>query len=147
MTKKETFCEAEKRRFDKMNKFQLPNRFKKIGWSVVILAFLLMIANKFIDQTTWIKPLLRNLMVVGLLLISLAKEKIDDELVQNMRAQSYRMAFIFGVIYAVVQPTVEYGVDALFSKEPSLGFSYFQLLIFMLFVQLAFFESLKRYNS
>ena len=142
---KESFCESERKRLDKMNKFQLPHRFKRIGWIVVILAFALMIAKKFVDEPSWVKPVLTNLMIVGFLLISLAKEKMEDELIDKLRAQSYRLAFILGVVYSLVQPYVEYSVDSLLNQEKAeMGFSYFQVLIFMLLVQIMFFTNLKR---
>ncbi|MFD2567591.1 hypothetical protein [Pseudotenacibaculum haliotis] len=142
---KESFCESERKRLDKMNKFQLAHRFKRIGWVIVIIAFVLMIAKKFVDEPSWVKPVLTNLMIVGFLLISLAKEKVEDELIDKLRAQSYRLAFILGVVYSLVQPYVEYGVDYLFNQEKAeMGFSYFQVLIFMLLVQIMFFTNLKR---
>ncbi len=142
---KESFCESERKRLDKMNKFQLAHRFKRIGWIVVIIAFVLMIVKKFVDEPSWVKPVLTNLMIVGFLLISLAKEKVEDELIDKLRAQSYRLAFILGVVYSLVQPYVEYGVDYLFNQEKAeMGFSYFQVLIFMLLVQIMFFTNLKR---
>lgn len=139
------FCESEGKRLDKMNKFQLPHRFKRIGWSVVIIAFLLMIAKKFVDEPTWVKPVLTNVMIIGFLLVSLAKEKIEDELITKLRSQSYRLAFIFGVVYSLVQPYVNYGFDVLINQEEaSMDFGYFQVLIFMLLVQIMFFANLKR---
>lgn len=139
------FCESEKRKLDKLNKFQLHHRFKRIGWSIVIIAFLLMIAKKFVDEPTWVKPALTNLMIIGLLMVSLAKEKIEDELIVKLRSQSYRLAFIFGVVYSLVQPYIEYGVDYLVnSQKEDSGFSYFQVLLFMLVVQIMFFAQFKR---
>ena len=139
------FCEGERRRLDKLNNFQLPNQYKKIGWYFVLFIFLLMIAKKFVEEPTWVKPVLKNLMIIGFLVISLAKEKIEDELIVKLRSQSYRLAFILGVIYSLVQPYIEYAVDyALNSDNPTMGFSYFQVLIFMLIVQIGFFEQFKR---
>lgn len=141
---KTTFCEAERNRLDKMNKFQLPHKYKKIGWSIVIIAFLLMIAKKFFDEPEWVKPVLRNLMIVGMLLISLSKEKIEDELIQNVRSQSYRLAFIWGVIYALVLPYIDLGVDYIMNvKTPTLNFDYFQIILSMLLVQILFFYTIK----
>lgn len=140
------FCESERKRLDKLNNFQLPNQYKKIGWYFVLFIFLLMIAKKFVEEPSWVKPVLRNCMIVGFLIISLAKEKVEDELLVKLRAQSYRLAFVFGVIYSLVQPYIELGVDTLLnSDQASMGFSYFQTLIFMLVVQIGFFEQFKRY--
>jgi hypothetical protein len=139
------FCESERKRMNWLNSFQLPNQYKKIGWYFVLLVFILMIAKKFIDEPNWIKPVLKNAMILGFLIISLSKEKIEDELITKLRAQSYRLAFVFAVVYSLVQPYIEYGVDYLFNtNEVSMGFSYFQVLIFMLVVQIGFFEQFKR---
>lgn len=139
------FCESERKRIEKLNNFQLPNRYKKIGWYFVLFVFILMIAKKFVEEPSWVKPLLNNSMILGFLIISLAKETIEDELIVKLRAQSYRLAFVFGVIYSLVQPYIEYGVDYLFNTDQaSMGFSYFQTLIFMLVVQIGFFEQFKR---
>ena len=140
------FCEGERKRLDRLNNFQLPNRYKRIGWYFVLFVFLLMVAKKFFDEPSWVKPVLRNAMIVGFLVISLAREKIEDELIVKLRAQSYRLAFVFGVIYSLVQPYIELGVDYLLNSDhASMGFSYFQTLIFMLIVQIGFFEQFKRY--
>jgi hypothetical protein len=142
------FCESERKRLEKMNKFQLSNRFKKIGWIVVLFAFALMIAKKFVDEPTWVKPILTNLMIVGFLLVSLAKEKVEDELIVKLRAQSYRLAFVLGVLYSLVQPYIEYAVDYLIDgDEASFGFGYFQVLLFMLLVQIMFFAQFKRLHG
>lgn len=143
---KETFCEAERRRLDKLNKFQLSHKFKKVGWFIVLMSFSLMIVKTFFDEPAWVKTILNNIFLLGLLIVSVSKEKVEDELIVSLRTQSYRLAFTIGVLYAVIQPAIEYLVDSLLQKEPSLGFSYFQVLIFMLFIQLAFFESLKKYS-
>lgn len=143
---KESYCEKERSRLEKMYNFQLPNRFKKVGWGVVIGAFILMIVKKFVDEPSWVKPLLSNIFIIGFLIISLSKEKIEDEFIDSLRSKSYRLAFVMGVIYSVIQPYVEYGVDYLIHGEVSeSGFSYFQVLVFMLIVQITFFYQLKRY--
>lgn len=140
-------CESEKRRLDKMNKFQLSHQFKKIGWSIVIVAFMLMIAKKFIDEPSWVKPVLKNIMIFGLLLVSLAKEKIEDEMIEKLRAQSYRLAFIIGVFYSFVLPYIGYAVDYFMGKEDlKLDNDYFTIMLSMLFVQIMFFSVFKRAN-
>ncbi len=142
------FCESEEKRLERLNRFQLSNGFKKIGWGIVLISFLLMIAKRFFEEPEWVKPLLTNIMILGFLLISIAKDKVEDELIIKLRAQSYRLALIFGVIYSLVQPYIEYGVEYLLnSGEANMSFSYFQLLIFMLVVQIAFFEQFKRSHS
>lgn len=144
---KESLCERERSQIERMNKFQLPNSFKKIGYYIAFGAFALMIAKKFFEEPMWVKPALRWTLLIGMLIISLAKDKIEDEFIDSLRSQSYRLAFILAVLYSLVQPFINYGVGILFDANEKLeGFSYFQVLFFMLLIQLLFFFQLKRFN-
>tara|TARA_R100000789_G_C2961383_1_gene138042 strand:- start:167 stop:613 length:447 start_codon:yes stop_codon:yes gene_type:complete len=146
---KQSFCDKERNRIEKMNKFQLAYKYKRVGIIIAITAFSLMIAKKFIDEPDWVKPILSNLLLIGFLIISISKDKIEDEYIDSLRAQSYRLAFILSVIYSLIQPLVNYGVDFLLNEEPKAfyDFDYFQVLFFMLVVQIMFFTQMKRYNS
>lgn len=107
--------------------------------------FALMIAKKFVDEPTWVKPLLRNVMILGFLIVSISKEKIEDELMANLRSISYRLAIIIGVLYAMVQPYVTYAIETLIDPEGAkFDNSYFQVLLYILLVQIMFFAALKR---
>ncbi len=134
--------EWEKRNLERMRKFQLPNRYKSIGVVVAVIAFLAIIGGKFIeDEPSWIKQFLSNVLLVGFLLISVSKEKIEDEMIATIRMQSYSLAFILGVLYSIIQPYITYGVELLINpKDATTDMSYFQVLIFMLLVQLMFFH-------
>jgi hypothetical protein len=139
------YWDRDNERLERMSKFQLPNRYKKIGWIIVVIAFVLMVAKKFIDEPSWLKPFFINMLIIGFLLVSLAKEKIEDELIVKLRAQSYRFAFVFGVVYSLTQPYINYAVSYLFdSEKASIDFTYFQVLIFMLIVQILSFRQFKR---
>jgi hypothetical protein len=83
---KQTICERERSHLDKMNKFQLGNQFKKIGYMIAIGAFILMIGRKYIEDSEWIRPILHGILLIGLLVIFLAKEKIEDELMDSLRS-------------------------------------------------------------
>ena len=87
-------------------------------------------------------------MKVSALIISLSKEKVEDEFIDSLRSQSYRLAFVMAIVYSLVQPLINYGVGTLLNQDDELqGFSYFQVLFFMLIVQLMFFWQLKRMNK
>ncbi len=145
---KQSLCERERSHLEKMNKFQLSNQFKKIGIIIAIGTFILMIGRKYIDNSEWIRPILHGVLLIGLLLISLAKEKLEDEFIDSLRAQSYRIAFILVIIYSLVQPLINFGVGYLLNQDDKLeGFSYFQILFYMLIVQLLVFWQLKRLNK
>ena len=89
---KQSICEKEKSYVEKMNKFQLHHKYKKVGYIISFSAFALMIAKKFVDEPNWVKPVLSGILLVGMLLISLAKEKLEDEYLDSLRSQSYRIA-------------------------------------------------------
>lgn len=138
-------CEWERNKLQRWGKFQLPNAYKKIGWGIIIGTFLLMIAKKFVEEPTWVKPVLRNIMLLGFLMVSISKEKIEDELMASLRATSYRLALIIGVLYALVQPYVTYAIESLLDPgNAELDNGYFQVLLYILLVQILFFNALKR---
>ncbi|MEN8702975.1 MAG: hypothetical protein ABF265_09820 [Polaribacter sp.] len=144
---KQSICEKEKSYVEKMNKFQLQHKYKKVGYIISFSAFALMIAKKFIDEPNWVKPVLSGILLVGMLLISLAKEKLEDEYLESLRSQSYRIAFILVILYALIQPFINFGVGLLFDESEKLeGLNYFQILFYMLVVQLMVFWQLKRMN-
>lgn len=145
---KQSFCERERSYIEKMNKFQLSNKFKIVGYYFAFGIFALMIAKGFFDEPTWVKPTLNGLLLLGMLLISISKDKIEDEFIENLRSQSYRIAFILAILYSLLQPFINYTVGLLFDKNETMeGFSYFQVLFYMLVVQLMVFWQLKRMNK
>lgn len=141
---------CEQRKFQKLIKFRLPHRFMSIGIAVVLLAIALMFVRAFaIDgETEWLKQLLQKTLLVGMLIMSLSKDKIEDEMTLSLRAQSYAVAFVIGVIYALVMPYVEFGVsNAVHSGgEAFKDLGDFQVLLFMLMIQLMFYHNLKRFR-
>jgi len=129
-----------------LSKVQLSNSYKKIGFLITVLSFVVMIAFKFIDdEPLWIKQILKQAMIIGLLIISLSKERIEDELIESLRSKSYALAFIIGVGYTMLQPLANYIVDLILGKQDSpTEIGYVQVILFMLLIQVGFFEVLKR---
>jgi len=134
--------EWDKKNLERMKKIQLPNQYKSIGVVIAAVAFFVMIGMKFIDdEPTWIKEVLINGILVGFLLISISKEKVEDEMIATIRMQSYSLAFILGVLYSLIQPYINYGVELLIDpQDAATDMSYFQVLVFMLLIQLMFFH-------
>ena len=141
-----TFCERDRQQLNRMLKFRLPAYYFKVGIGLFLLSFSYMIVHKaFSIELEFIRSLARSCMVVGLLFCSLAREPFEDERTRLIRAQSYSLAFIIGVIYAVVQPFINYGVDQLIGKPADLNDNgVIGILVFMLFIQLGFFYSFKK---
>ena len=145
---KQTICERERSHLEKMNKFQLGNQFKRIGFIIAIGTFSLMIIRKYIENSEWTRPILHAILLVGLLVISLSKEKLEDEFIDSLRAQSYRIAFILVIVYSLLQPVINYVVGYILNENEEMkSFGYFQVLFFMLVVQLMVFWQLKRLNK
>ncbi|SRX73645.1 hypothetical protein [Aequorivita antarctica] len=147
---KQKFCEAEERRLNWLINFKLPNYWKKIGWGILVVSLALILSTKFIDgDFDLLKSILKKAMLIGLLIVTISREKIEDEFIENLRSKSFSLAFIFGVIYVLAQPVVNYIVSLILQSEKAnyedLGD--FQILWFLLVVYLTAFWSLKRRNA
>lgn len=129
-----------------LSKFQLPHPFKKVGVGIVVLSFVLLTVIKFIDtEPSWMRLFLKHVMIVGLLVISISREKIEDELIEILRSKSYALAFIIGVVYTMLQPVVNYVVNMILGTQEEVdNVYYFEVLLFMLLIQVGFYELLKR---
>ncbi len=146
----EKFVDCERKRMQKFINFRLPHRFMTIGIAVVLLSIVMMFVRAFAmeGETEWLKELLQKTMLVGMLIMSLSKDKVEDEMTVSLRAQSYAIAFVTGVIYALVMPYVEFGVSNVVHSggETLKDLGDFQVLLFMLMIQLMFYHNLKRYR-
>ena len=146
----EKFVECERNRFYKLINFRLPHRFMSVGIAIVLLSIIMMFVRAFAMEgdTIWLKLLLQKTLLVGLLIMSLSKDKIEDEMTITLRAQSYAIGFVIGVLYALIMPYVEFGVSNVVNSggESFKDLGDFQVLLFMLMIQLMFYHNLKRYR-
>ncbi|OZV68138.1 hypothetical protein CA834_10860 [Winogradskyella aurantia] len=121
-----------------------------VGLAIALLSVLMMFIRAFVldGELEWLKLLLQKTLLVGMLIMSLSKDKIEDEMTMGLRSQSYAIAFIVGVIYSLVMPYVEYGVSNVVHSggEVYKDLGDFQVLLFMLMIQLMFYHTLKRYR-
>ena len=146
----EKIINCERKQFHKFINFRLPHRFLVIGITIALLSIVMMFVRAFAmeGETEWLKLLLQKTLLVGMLVMSLSKDKIEDEMTISLRAQSYAIAFVIGVIYALVMPYVEFGVSNVVHSggESFKDLGDFQILLFMLMIQLMFYHNLKRYR-
>lgn len=142
---------------DKINKFtgyQLPHKFKIVGLVLFIVSIFLIISSfkiYFIDikyQDLFERIALTG-MVLGLLMISISKEKVEDELIAKIRTQSYNYAVIGTVLFYLTFPFVVLIVESLFSSMPKIeGSKDVSVLSVMLMMQILTFRKLKKaYNE
>jgi membrane-bound ClpP family serine protease len=146
---KKSFVDCERNRLQRLLNFRLPTAFKRLGVILLVIAFVLFFFRiQFPDQGELLRGIGRKVFIVGLLFMSLARDKEEDEMTIALRAQSYAVAFIVGVVYAIIMPYVEFGVSNVVHDggEAYKDLGDFQVLSFMLMIQLGIYHTLKRYR-
>jgi hypothetical protein len=145
---RKNFIECERKGLNKLINFRLPHYFHKLGMLLVGASILMFFVRAFVleGETEVLRQVFKKVLLIGMLLMSVARDKEEDELITKLRMQSYTYAFISGVIYAIVMPYVDLGVSSLVhgGGEVYKDLGDFQVLMFMLFVQLLCFMTLKR---
>ena len=123
----------------------LPNKFKKLGWVIVLLAilFALVAGAGFIPLEASVKVSMRhgllNVLILGMLLIAWAKDSVEDELTLLIRFRVLGSAFIWAVLLVIIKPFI----DMLFQDSISeMGGQ--QLVLSMLFYYLMVYNIQKR---
>ena len=147
---KQRFIDCERKRLNRIVNFRLSHKFMVIGIAIAGLSFVLLLVRRYgmEGDTEWFRAILRKTLVVGLLIMSLSKDKQEDEMTMMLRSQSYAIAFVIGVIYALVMPYVDFGVGNVLKPEGEVfkDLGVFQTLLFMLLIQLMFYHYLKRFR-
>jgi len=147
-TKKIMDC--ERKRFNKMINYRLPRVFMTIGLAIVAISIITMFIRAFAMEgdTLWLKEIAKKGLLVGMLFMSVSRDKEEDEMTIALQSQSYAMAMVAGVVYALVMPYVEFGVSNAVNSggEVLKDLGDFQVLLFMLMIQLMFYHNLKRYR-
>lgn len=139
--------DCERSTIQKILDFRLPRYFRTLGIVLFAISFLFMfLKSSFPEYTSEIKEGAKRLMLIAMLFMSMAKDKEEDELTILLRGQSYAAAFILGIVYALVMPYVEYGVSNLMNSEAEAfkELGDFQILLFMLMIQLMYYHILKK---
>jgi len=109
----EKIMDCERERLNKITNFRLPHTFWTIGMVVTGLSIVTMFVRAFVMEgdTEWLRELAKKGLLVGMLLMSISKDKEEDELTIKLRMQSYTFAFVVGVAYALIMPYIEFGVS------------------------------------
>ncbi|MDL2239118.1 hypothetical protein LJC25_00840 [Bacteroidales bacterium OttesenSCG-928-K03] len=127
--------------------YLLPNYFKKIGWCIVVPGIIILLLGLFkvgnlnfsfkfigfeemffedmrfgIVDADFINTIIPIIIIVGLLFITFAKEKIEDEMITQLREKSFAWAV---KVYAIILI-----VGILFTYQ----FSYLYFLAGMIYV-------------
>lgn len=134
---------------ERLTSYQLPNRYVKIGFTLTILSFLAIIGIKMAGGADSYRFIAKQLMLVGLLLVSISRDKEEDELIVKLRMQSYSFAFIVAIIYALWLPVLDYLIDAgMVGEQPTYDeLGDFMILWLLLSIQVFSFYALKRSHT
>ena len=145
---------GEIEKIEKITGYQLPNKFKIVGLVLFIVSVLSIITSlklylvgvKYYDL---FERIALTTMVLGLLVISVSREKIEDELIAKIRLQSYNYAVIGTVLLYLMLPFIHYAIIFSFSSMPKMeGSKDISILGLLLSVQIITFRKLKKaYNE
>lgn len=146
----EQYMQKEQKALLRLIAFRLPKWFMTIGISISLVSILLMFFREtlFGEASNVIKEGLQKILLVGMLIMSLTKDNEEDEMTMQLRMNSYAWGFITGVLYALIMPFVEFGVGSVIngSSETYSNLGDYQVLLFMLLVQLMSYHVLKRFR-
>ncbi len=121
----------------------LPNYFKKIAWgllSVMLLIFVLSVLKVIDFDKDLLKQIIESGVLLSLLLLSITKDKIEDELTMKIRVGAFAGSFIFGVAFFIANHFVNLIFDGNFMADTGV----FQLLLTMFFFYFGIFYVAKR---
>ena len=127
---------------------RIHKHFKKMGIGIIVLALLtgLIIKLSHIElmptQKAFFKAFTMNGFILGLLFVALAKEKIEDEMIAQMRLKAMSQTFIWAVLYVIIRPFMD-----LVFRDPVQDLMGQELVLAMLFGYLLNYYSQKFSNK
>ena len=130
-----------------MNKNQkdlrlLPNYFKKIAWgllAIILIIVVLKLSNVLQKDKELLINIIQSGVLLALLLLSITKDKIEDELTIKIRMGAFAGAFILGVGLFIAHHFVNLIFDGNFMSDIGV----FQLLLTMFFFYFGIFYMAK----
>lgn len=115
----------------------LPNNMKVVGIIISIISLgagiLIKTTNEGSENSDLIALFTYTGMILGLLLVSLSQEKIEDERVDRLRAQSMQFAFIFAAISTVIRPMIDLIFGDPIEMEQAHSVVFMMLLVYNIF--------------
>ena len=126
---------------------RIHKHFKKMGIGIIVLVILTGLIIKLLHiemvptQKAFFKVFIMNGFILGLLFVALAKEKVEDEMIAQMRLKAMSQTFITAVFYVIVKPFVD-----LVFRDPKQDITGQFLVIFMLLGYLLNYHSQKFSN-
>lgn len=142
------FIECERKSVQKLlNTRLLPRPIKTIGFVLAGLAMASIVALKLSGgEMETLRFVLRSLLIGGLLLAAVSRNKVEDEMTIRLRGQAFTLAFVTGAIYALLMPLFDYAVDKALTASAILApTDSITIILVMLMVQIGYFEVFRRF--
>jgi hypothetical protein len=146
--------EGDIEKIDKFTGYQLPNKFKIVGLVLFITSILSIITSLKlymldIKYHELFERIALSGSVLGLLIVSISREKMEDELIGKIRMQSYNYAVIVTVLIYLILPFIHFTIVSIFSSMPKIeGSKDVSVLGVLLMSQIFTFRKLKKaYNE
>ncbi|QIH38830.1 hypothetical protein G7A72_08470 [Flavobacterium sp. Sr18] len=146
--------EGEIEKINKFTGYQLPNKFKIVGLVLFIASVLSIITSLKlymldVKYHELFERIALSSSVIGLLIISISREKIEDELIGKIRMQSYNYAVIVTVLVYLILPFIHFTIESILSSMPKIeGSKDVAVLALLLTIQILTFRKLKKaYNE
>ena len=124
----------------------LPNYYKKVGIGLIVLTaliftFLIIICPTATQNTKeLLKILLQSFLLIGLLIIAIARDRVENESIHFLRLTSMSMSFVFGVVYVIVNPLI----SLLFGYIEVVGAREIIIIMLMFYLVLFYIQKQKR---
>jgi hypothetical protein len=140
------FCEFEK----KGGAFPLVSyKFKWIGSMIAITAVVALLSIKIVDilQAAFYKQLFMRVVLIGLFIVVIAKDKNEDERINKLRYRAFAFVFVLGTAMILLMPLAAMFLDALAGRlllEWEQDQSVFFIMSSFLFYYLMYFQIFKR---
>jgi hypothetical protein len=140
------FCEFEK----KGGAFPLVSyKFKWIGSMIAITAVAALLSIKIVDilQAAFYKQLFMRVVLIGLFIVVIAKDKNEDERINKLRYRAFAFVFVLGTAMILLMPLAAMFLDALAGRLPlewEQDQSVFFIMSSFLFYYLMYFQIFKR---
>lgn len=148
MRTKKSVLECESETVDKWSRFKLPNKLKPIGWIIAITSFIafLFTRNAGLDNFLWLF-LIKNIGVLGLAMVTLSKEKIEDEMLNSLRGKAMLFTLFCIIFFIILTPFITVLLSGLITddfRSTAFELSQYNTLSCVMLMYILGFETMKR---
>jgi hypothetical protein len=126
--------------------FLLPNYFKKIGLGLVLTCILGMVSILVFDiklseeYRLLLKQLIHSPFLLGLAIIGISKDKVEDELTMFIRLKAILWAFFYVTLFVVFMPFI----NLIEEKETVYSAEYIISMMLIGYLLMYYYQKLRR---